>query len=392
MEINSFTFSKIPNIVFGINKILEIGNIASQYGNTALLVIGNNSLKTYGNFTNIVNSLKKSNIKFYEYKISHEPSPEDIDSAVLKYSNKKIDVVISIGGGSAIDTGKAVSAMLPLNEPVIDYLEDVGTKKHPGNKIPFIAVPTTAGTGSEATKNAVISKIGPNGFKKSLRHNNFMPDVALIDPILSSSCPLDITASCGMDTLSQILESFVSVRSSYLTDLLCTNALEHIRKSLLLLCTVASSNIELRTNMAFAACISGITLTNAGLGTVHGFASSIGGMFNIPHGIICGRLLAPVIKKTIEKLLLSSDSLSSLIKFAQAGEIICGKRGSDAEETCDMLVKEIENYTKVLKIPALSKFGITPSHFNSIAEKTDNKNNPVLFNKKELKQILFEGI
>ena len=194
-------------------------------------------------------------------------------------TDRGIDVVLSTGGGSVIDAGKAVSAMLRVEGSVAEYLEDVGTRKHPGTKVPFVAVPTTAGTGCEATRNAVLSRVGPDGFKKSLRHDNFLPDAAVVDPVLTLSCPPDITAACGLDALTQLLESFVSTKASVLTDVLALSGLEHIGNSLVPACTNSGQDIDMRANLSYAALMSGITLTSAGLGTVHGFASSIGGLF-----------------------------------------------------------------------------------------------------------------
>ena len=175
MKIKTFTFAGCPDIVFGPGRITELGKIASGLGKTALLVIGCSSLEKSGAFNKIVKDLKKNLIKHYYYSIIEEPSPDLIDKAVEMYIDKNIDRVISIGGGSVIDTGKAISAMILSGDSVIDYIPGVGKgKTHNGEKIPFIAVPTTSGTGSEATKNAVLSNIGVEGFKKSIKHDNFV--------------------------------------------------------------------------------------------------------------------------------------------------------------------------------------------------------------------------
>lgn len=392
MEIKPFRFSRIPCIHFGPNTASGLGTIISGLGKKALLVRGRSSLSRSGACAAIADSLAKASVELYEWEISGEPSPEDIDGAVEANRNRGIDAVLSVGGGSVIDAGKAISAMLRVDGAVADYLEDVGTRVHPGTKAPFVAVPTTAGTGCEATKNAVISRIGPNGFKKSLRHDNFMPDVAVVDPCLTVSCPPDITAACGLDALTQLLESYVSTKASMLTDALAQSGLERIRNSLVPACTSAGGDIAVRADLSYAALMSGMALANAGLGVVHGFASSIGGMFSVPHGVVCGALVAPCLRRTIHALSRTEAGLPHLVKYARAGETLCGKRRGTARETCDILIEKVGEYVRVLKIPKLGKFGVTASSVDAIVDRTDNKNNPAKLEKDELRKILMESI
>jgi alcohol dehydrogenase len=392
MAIKPFLFSRLPAIQFGAHRAETVGSAVSAFGKTVLWIRGRHSLSDGSAHAVIADSLKSAGIEFYEWEIAGEPSPAGVDKAVTANTGRGIAAVLSVGGGSVIDAGKAISAMLPLNEGVTDYLEDVGSKVHPGTKIPFVAVPTTAGTGCEATKNAVLSSVGPAGFKKSLRHDNFMPDVAIVDPLLALSCPPAITAACGLDALAQLLESYVSTKATVLTDMLAVSGMERVKDSLIPACTNAGQDVNVRTNLAYGALMSGITLANAGLCVVHGFASSIGGMFSVPHGVVCGALLAPAVRVTIERLAGKEDSLPHLIKFAQAGEVLCGSRGDTAEETCDMLVQKLAEYARVLGLPKLGAYGVTPSSVSAIVEKTGSKNNPVMLDKDDLKKILMESL
>jgi alcohol dehydrogenase class IV len=284
--IRPFRFARVPLIIFHQGALSELPRIASGYGRKIILVTGNRSFISSASAGKMLDNLKKESIAFEIVPIAGEPSPEMIDEAVAKHRNFEANLVIAVGGGSVMDAGKAISAMLTVGGSVTDYLEDVGTLQHPGAKIPFIAVPTTSGTGSETTKNAVISRVGAGGFKKSLRHDNFVPEIAIVDPELTLGCPPEITAAAGMDCFTQLTEAFLSTKSNEYTDALAIQGLKAVKESLLKAYTVG--DIESRSGMSFAALTSGICLANAGLGTVHGFASSIGGTFTIPHGIICG--------------------------------------------------------------------------------------------------------
>ena len=177
-------------------------------------------------------NFRKRVLYIASFNIEREPSPEMVDNAVAELTDDNADLVISIGGGSVIDAGKAISAMTGKSDSVTGYLEGIGTKIHPGTKLPFIAIPTTSGTGSEATKNAVLSSVGEKGFKRSLRHDNFVPDIALVDPDLTIQCPREITAASGMDCFTQLLEAYLSDKSCEYTDALAIEGLKAIKSSL----------------------------------------------------------------------------------------------------------------------------------------------------------------
>jgi alcohol dehydrogenase class IV len=374
--VKSFIFSRSPRIIFGAGKIAELPGIARSFGNDILLVIGKSSFANskYGEF--LTNTFDMTGVRYHKVIINGEPSPEMIDQAVIRNKNNKITLVIAVGGGSVIDAGKAISAMLNKKEPISDYLEGVGTKDHPGTKVPFVAVPTTSGTGSEATKNAVISQIGLQGFKRSLRHENFVPDFAIVDPELTLHCPREITAYSGMDCFTQLVESYLSDKSNAMTDALALDGLRYVNSSLLRAYRMGQ-DIEARSGMSYAALISGITLANANLGAVHGFASSLGGMFNIPHGLICGTLMGATNRITIEKLRKTGENSWALTKYALLGKLITEKENYSVNWYIDAFMDSIDEWTDLLALPKLSKYGITKDHIAKIAGKTDSKSNPV---------------
>ena len=394
--ISSFNFANIPYIIFGAGKLNELYNIIPKYGNNVLFVIGGSSLNKSGKWDEITIILEDKSVQFSSISISNEPSPTLIDNNVAKFREKNIDLVIGIGGGSVTDAGKAISAMLTKNDSIKNYLEGVGNKVHDGKKVPYIAIPTTSGTGSEATKNAVISEIGPEGFKKSLRHDNFIPDIAIIDPELMISCPPSVSAACGMDAFTQLLEAYVSSNSSPITDTLAYNGMKYINESILLAYSDGASDVNIRAKMAYGSLMSGITLANAGLGIIHGLASPVGGLFNIPHGVVCGTLLAEATKLNIEMLEnLGSKGRLGLKKFAEIGALLSGDydvTDEKTQENNEKLVKTLEKWTRDLKIDRLSKFGINEEKIDRIVEKAGLKNNPVNLSRENIKTILLNRL
>lgn len=386
--ITSFNFSATPQLHFGAGKISMLPSLVKMFGNNMLLVTGSQSFNSSPHSAGLIEELQNNAIHIEHFAIDREPAPPMIDAAVRKFFNNAPDVVVAIGGGSALDAGKAIAAMLPLNEPVKDYLEGIGTRaSHPGIKVPFIAVPTTSGTGSEATKNAVLSETGENGYKRSLRHNNFVPNVAIVDPMLTISCPQAVTAASGMDAFTQLLESYLSTTANPITDVLACEGLKRIALSL----TRAykdGANLEARTDMAMASYLSGITLANAGLGLVHGFASSVGGCFEIPHGVICSSMMAATNKITVRKLRREKTAGPALHKYALTGMLFSGMENKSEEYYTDFLLSMIEEWTWEMHIPGLAQGGVTSADFEKIVNTTDNKNNPVALSGEEMREIL----
>ena len=385
----NFVFARTPKLIFGPGNFRDLPKYIQGFGSNALIITGAVSFRQSARWGWLQDALADKRISWQDESVALEPTPGMVDQTVKTYSGQHLDVVVSIGGGSVIDAGKAVSAMLPLREPVMDYLEGVGSKKHPGVKIPFIAVPTTSGTGTEATKNASLRQVGRQGFKNSLRHDNFVPDVALVDAELAMDCPAHISASCGMDALAQLLESYVSPKASPLTDALARSGLSALREGLFPAFSEGSQNLAARIKMAYAAFLSGVSLANAGLGIVHSFSSLIGGYFDIPHGVICARLLPAGMRINIACLRKqASRNQLSLQKHAQAGALLTGRNIGNEADACDELVKILEVWVEQLKIPRLSDCGLMREDFDRILANVSNRDNPVQLNREELRSIL----
>jgi alcohol dehydrogenase class IV len=389
--VKPFQFSRLPLVYFGTGKISVLPGLIRRYGNAIILVTDQRSFINSSYAEALFESFRKEGIRYHHMVIPGEPSPEMIDTAVEKFNNEAADAVVSVGGGSVLDAGKAISAMIHVQGSVKEYLEGVGTREHPGTKLPFIALPTTSGTGSEATKNAVISQIGKDGFKKSLRHDNFVPDIAIVDPELTLSCPQVITAASGMDCFTQLTESYLSDKACEYTDALAREGLKALKSSLVP-CYMNGQDPEARSGMSFAALTSGICLANAGLGVVHGFASSVGGMFNIPHGVICGTLMAPANAITVRELRKRGSNTEAMNKYIRLGKLFLDAVGKPDDYYIDGFVEYLRKLSGDLKLPHLGQYGIKEEDLEQICKITELKNNPVKLNTDDLIEILRERL
>jgi alcohol dehydrogenase class IV len=385
--VKAFQFSRLPLIYFGHGRFDEVSSVIKRYGSSVILVTGKSSFFNSTQGKNLLSRLRVNGITYQHIIVSGEPSPVLIDDTVKNLKNIDWQVVLAVGGGSVIDAGKAISAMMHIDDSVINYLEGVGEKNHPGTKLPFIAVPTTSGTGSEATKNAVISMVGENGFKRSLRHDNFVPDIAIVDPELTLNCPPDITAASGMDCFTQLTEAFLSDKSNQYTDALALEGLKAVKSSLAR-CINDGTDIEARTEMSFAALTSGICLANAGLGVVHGFASSIGARYIIPHGLICGTLMGVSNELNVSMLRKSGKDTEALKKYAKLGALFLDEKNKADDFYIDGFIGFLHKMTSELQLPGLKNAGVKKEDFEEISGSTDCKNNPVKLSKDELMEIL----
>jgi alcohol dehydrogenase class IV len=385
--VKPFQFARVPRIYFKNGIIMELPSIAGLYGNKTALVTGKSSFINSAYADKLLHDFAQAGIGYHVIVIEGEPSPEVIDISVKKLNNEGIELVIGIGGGSVIDAGKAISAMLNKSEPVIEFLEVVGNKDHPGTKVPFIAVPTTSGTGSEATKNAVISRVGKDGFKRSLRHDNLVPDIAIVDPELTLHCPKVITAASGMDCFTQLTEAFLSGKANEYTDALAFEGLKAIKSSLIKSYT-NGEDAEARTGMSFAALTSGICLANAGLGVVHGFASSIGGMYNIPHGLICGTLMGVANEVNVKRLRSQPGDSGALKKYVLLGKLFVEEMNKTDNFYIDSFINFLHFVTTELNLPGLRQAGVREIDIAEICKSTECKNNPVKLGQEDLMEIL----
>ncbi len=384
--VDNFRFARIPAVHFGKGTFSTLPSLCRKYGKSLVVVTGKSSFIRSPEAETFFNKLKEEGFTWRHVTVEGEPSPDTIDSAVQNIGNEIIDLVIGIGGGSALDAGKAISAMLRCEGSVKDYLEVTGTKSHPGTKVPFIAVPTTSGTGSEATKNAVISRIGKDGFKRSLRHDNFVPEIALVDPLLTVNCPPDITAASGMDCFTQLTEAYLSNSATPYTDALALEGLKEVKNSLVR-CCIDGSDIEARSGMSFAALTSGICLANAGLGVVHGFASSLGARYNIPHGSICGTLMSSANEINV-RALRKEGGKAALSKYAALGRLFLGEKDSCDDYFIDGFIDFLFRLSSELKLPGLKSAGADSSDFHDLVQQTECKNNPVKLSPEQLYEIL----
>ena len=390
-----FAFSRMPELHFGAGRLADLPNLLVGNKTPAavriLLITGASSFARSAHYGNLTAALADKGITHDHVTVIGEPTPDFVDRTVARFrgGKKQLDWVVAIGGGSAIDAGKAISAMLPSGDSVVEYLECKDTRKHDGRKTPFIAIPTSSGTGAEATKNAVLSDIGRAGYKSSLRHDQFVPDIALVDPELTLSCPPDVTAACGLDALTQLLESYVSIKASPMTDALALSGLEHVAAGFLPSVENGANDIEARGHIAYGALLSGVTLANAGLGVVHGYAGPLGGFHPVPHGVVCGTLIGEATRVTIEALFKEPEKNQlALRKYAKAGAVLARKHPVSLQHDCDLLVSTLTEWIERTRIPRLGHYGIGEADFAAILDKTNGKNSPATLSRDQMAAIL----
>ncbi len=352
-----FNFAATPYIHFGNGKRTILGELTGGFGERVLLVTGGDSFDASPMCQQLLEALSE-NQEVRHLRVGGEPSPSLIDAAVNAHHHFDPGCVVAIGGGSAVDAGKAIAGLLPLGHSVMEYLEGVGKgRDYHGPSTPFIAVPTTAGTGGETSKNAVLSEIGEGGFKKSFRHEKLVARHIVLDPELTLSCPPQVTAACGMDALTQLLESYVSSGANPMSDALALSGIRAIRDALPRVFE-HGDDVEARAAMLYASSMSGLTLANAGLGSVHGLASPLGAFFPIPHGVVCGTLVHAATALNLKAMQERESENPALAKYANLGRVLCGKDDLDDGEAQQALLEKLEAWTVQLKMQRLGVFGI----------------------------------
>ena len=382
MELDKFTFATSNKIVFGWGCRKELPIYAAPFGKRVFLLHS----KSVPALDEIEHSLQQAGFSVLRQAFSGEPTDDVMRTLIPVVRQAGVDCIVGIGGGSVLDAGKALAAMLTNEGDLMDYLEVVGKGLPLRNKpCPFIAVPTTAGTGTEVTKNAVIKVIARN-VKVSLRDTSMLPKIALVDPELTLSVPQAVTASTGMDAFIQVLEPYCSRGANKMVDLFCREGIP-LGAKYLPMAYQEPSNQEARTNMAWVSLLGGLSLSNAKLGAIHGFAGPIGGMFDVAHGIICACLLPQVFRVNARKVDELRDPLL-LARFNNIARWVSGEENTTIHQAVDWFIALNEQ----LKIPHLQDLGIKQKDYNSIIEKSlvssSMKGNPVTLNRDDLLEIL----
>jgi alcohol dehydrogenase len=326
--------------------------------------------------------------------VTGEPGLADVEGPLGRYRDDAVDVVLGIGGGAALDTAKAVAGLLSSGTSLLDHLEGVGRGlPYHGPALPVVAVPTTAGTGSEATRNAVITERGPGGYKRSFRDERLVPADAVVDPDLLATAPPSLIAANGLDALTQLLEAFTSQRATPVTDALARSGLTAARDGLLAWHgdPTGPQAPAARSRMAYAALLSGICLANAGLGAVHGLASPLGALLPIPHGTACGAVLWQTMAANIAALEALAPGSPALARYAEAGRILTGLPDKADGAARAALVENLRDMVERLAVPGLGTFGMGREHIAAVVADSPGSSmqtNSVALSDAELSGIL----
>ena len=378
-----FEFATATRIIFGSGKLREAALTAKSFGRRAFVVAGASSRRAQP----LLEQLSSAKVETVLFTIAGEPTTDIVEEGLHRARDEECDIVIGFGGGSAIDAGKAIAALMSNPGGLFSYLEIVGQAEpltQPA--VPYIAIPTTAGSGAEVTRNAVLTS-PKHRVKVSLRSPLMLPKLAVVDPELTFDLPPALTASTGLDALTQLIEPFVSVRANPMTDALCRDGIKRVARSLEA-AYENGSNAAAREDMAMASLFGGLALANAALGAVHGFAAPIGGMFPAPHGAVCAALLPHVMQVNLRALRNRSPAGDALQRYDEVARILTGTE----DATADAGIQWVHEITAALKIPGLATYGIGANDLPPLCEKaavaSSMKGNPILLTVDEMREIL----
>jgi alcohol dehydrogenase class IV len=382
-----FELATAGRIVFGCGVADEVGALARDLGRHALLVSGRSSARG----DRVRSRLSSAGMATTTWTVSHEPTLATIEEGVAAARTADCDLVVAVGGGSVLDSAKAVAALAASDAALLDHLEVIGggaPLTHPS--LPCIALPTTAGTGSEVTRNAVLAS-PEHRVKVSLRSPVMLPRLAIVDPELTFDLPPALTASTGLDALTQVIEPYVSRRANPVTDAWCVDGMRRAATALVRACHDGRDR-EAREQMSLTSLYGGLALANAALGAVHGFAGPIGGMFDAPHGAICAALLPHVVAGNIRALDARATDRTVRSRFDEIGRLLTGRPGADAEDGVRWLLALVAE----LQIPPLRHYGVTSDHVDAIVDQSTRassmKGNPIDLTRDELAAILSAAI
>ena len=378
----NFEFAAPTRIIFGEGRLADVPKIVSAMGSRALVVEGRS-----GRAESLVRQLGDVGLATTTLQVSSEPTIALVEAGLAQARRERCDVVVALGGGSVVDAGKAISALLTNDAPVRDYLEVIGKARPLANRAaPFIAIPTTAGTGAEVTRNAVLMAEDEQ-VKVSLRSPLMLPAVAVIDPELTYSLPPSVTASTGLDALTQCIEPFVSPQANPLSDAVAREGM-HRASGALLRAFRDGSDREARRDMAVASLCGGLALANAKLGAVHGFAAPLGGMFPVPHGVACARLLSPVAEANVRALRARVPGTRALVRYEEVARLLTGRADARAEDGVAWLAALVEE----LGVPRLGVYGVRAADVVAVVEQAKRassmQGNPVVLTADELTATL----
>ncbi|MBL8162811.1 MAG: iron-containing alcohol dehydrogenase [Anaerolineae bacterium] len=378
-----FEFAAPARIIFGAGALQNIGSVAARFGTRALVVTGSSPVRAQS----LISLLTEHKIAVTVFSVSGEPSVELARQGTQLGRDSAAEMIIAMGGGSVLDTGKAIAALLTNPGDPLDYLEVIGRGQPiTQQSAPFIAIPTTAGTGSEVTSNAVLASES-HRVKVSLRSPLMLARVAVIDPTLTHSSPPAVTAQSGLDALTQVIEPFVSNKANPMTDALCRDGIQRAARSLRL-AYEQPDHAAAREDMALTSLYGGFALSNAKLGAVHGFAGPFGGMFDAPHGAICARLLPFVIEANIRALRERAPESDALRRYGEIARMLTGHADARAEDAAIWA----DDLSTALDIAPLGRYGITPDDYPTLIEKaavaSSMQGNPIKLTSDEMRHIL----